>query len=190
MQSVDDIDFTILAASSIFSDMQSNCPSAKDWIQTLERTAKTVARIKRLSADGDGKAPLAVQSGESPASENFTDFLMDERESGSSRMFPWDVQADASSMDMELSPPSQTQSTPSVPLMARSRGEKRYRSSDTVDARKIWNIEDLVNEPPEMGQGLETSLLELRDLQNWLMLPPDSPDVRIGAKTPSSSFRS
>lgn len=157
----------------------------------MERTAKIVARIKSLSADGESSTSFAMLQDESPASDkdNFTDFLMHEKEAENAGTFPWDMSGEASSMDMELSPPSQTQPTPRVPILARNRAEKRRQSSDSVDTRKLWNIDDLVNEPPEMGQGLETSLLELRDLQNWLMLPPDSPDVRIGARTDPSVFR-
>ncbi|KAF5137680.1 Positive regulator of purine utilization [Metarhizium anisopliae] len=49
----DDVDFTILAARSIFADMADTCPDATMWTEALERTAKATTRITRLYDDLD-----------------------------------------------------------------------------------------------------------------------------------------
>ncbi|KAG8405547.1 hypothetical protein J3458_022194 [Metarhizium acridum] len=47
----DDVDFTILAAKSIFADMVDTCPDANVWMEALELTAKATTRITRLYDD-------------------------------------------------------------------------------------------------------------------------------------------
>lgn len=47
------MDFTILAAKSIFTDMLDTCPNAKRWMEAFDLTAKATTRITRLCAEFD-----------------------------------------------------------------------------------------------------------------------------------------
>jgi hypothetical protein len=178
------MEFTVLVASSIFSDMQSTCPSAREWLQTFERSARKVARIKSLGADADKKAQQNVFN-----ASRYLNSAKETQEAVEQRLFPWESQGIASFADMDLSPPSQQQQQmhgTSAPTAANRnrRDRRRARPNDIfMETATIWNFEDLVNEPLSMPQGIESSLPDLRDLQNWLMLPPDTPDVRAGTET-------
>ena len=50
-KSLDDLDFTILAAKSIFSDMLDTCPDANMWMEAFELTSKAATKITRLYGD-------------------------------------------------------------------------------------------------------------------------------------------
>ena len=182
------MEFTVLVASSIFSDMQSTCPSAKGWLQTFERSARKVARIKSLGAEEDKKSQQSMYKAPNHLSKNANET----QEAVDQRLFPWESQGVASLADMDLSPPSQQQQqqpqmhgASTVTRASRDRKDRRRARPNDIfmETATIWNFDDLVNEPLSMPQGMESSLPDLRDLQNWLMLPPDTPDVRAGAET-------
>lgn len=45
------MDFTILAAKSIFADMLDTCPDANMWMEAFELTSKAATKITRLHGD-------------------------------------------------------------------------------------------------------------------------------------------
>ncbi|KAK9774788.1 putative Zn(2)-C6 fungal-type domain-containing protein [Seiridium cardinale] len=62
--SMDEVDFTILAATSVFTDLIEKCPPAEACRDAFERTAKATVKMAKQTG-GFGQAPVRANSGRS-----------------------------------------------------------------------------------------------------------------------------
>ncbi|ETS82730.1 hypothetical protein PFICI_04606 [Pestalotiopsis fici W106-1] len=60
--SMDEVDFTILAATSVFTDLIEKCPPAEACRDAFERTAKATVKMSKQTG-GFGQAPVRANSG-------------------------------------------------------------------------------------------------------------------------------
>jgi hypothetical protein len=61
---MDEVDFTILAATSVFTDLIEKCPPAEACRDAFERTAKATVKMSKQTG-GFGQAPVRANSGRS-----------------------------------------------------------------------------------------------------------------------------
>ncbi|KID91374.1 positive regulator of purine utilization [Metarhizium guizhouense ARSEF 977] len=171
----DDVDFTILAARSIFADMADTCPDATRWTEALERTAKATTRITRLYDDlGTGWKEDGVTLAEHGVTSAVSDAQVGGREDGAHawqtlggyedsrpRGNPryWDFADETTSfrlggddavsaLDMAVPPFGSLGPSQALADIESRRGD--IESGDLFDLETIWQLDNLATEAPHI----------------------------------------